>query len=232
MFVTQSDFNLTPYNLENLPEDGTFDDFINAQEELYLRPLLGNLFYDALALGVEDLPDAWEESDEGYAVDDEVSFENKIWKSLIADNTQPVVEGANWEEQVNVSRTRWLVLMNGVNYVYNNKTYKWFGMKKMVVPLIYSLWVSTDTEGKKQPAIENAIVTDNWPDICQAWNKFIDYAAGIHTIGGVSTMVDSFYGYLYSVSASFEDIDLGDDTLVEYLPSNFNNPGRKNIYDF
>jgi len=235
MIVTQDDFNLIPYNLVGLPDDGTFDNFISEQEELYLRPLLGNLFYDALVAGIESLPDAYDENEE-YATDDEVYDGIVIYKSLVDANMgNAVTDATKWEVVVDADRTRWLRLIEGESYEYSDRTYKWFGLKKMVRPLIWSLWtrynVSADTaQGKAAAAIENANRADNFQSICDAWNKYVDYSCGKYCIGDVISMYDSLYGYLY-VSTSFDDLDFGTfETLLDYIQENFQSVGRMNAF--
>ena len=245
MFITQNDFDLIPFNLIGLPDDGTFNDFVAEQEEGHMRLLLGNLLYDALVLGVATLPAKYDPSEE-YAIADEVTFGSKIWVSIVNANmgNEPV-EGAYWTVVVNASRTRWLVMIDGANYTYEDKAYKWFGMVRMVKPLIYALWLEFSTSnanssGKSQPAIENANLVNSAPDICRGWNKFVDYASGRPwpknwAWDGISRadsdeMMDSLYGYLFSVSTLFADIDLDGDTLEDYLPVYFNIPKRNNVF--
>jgi hypothetical protein len=236
MFVTQDDFNLIPFNLIGLPEDGTFQDYVDAQEEERLRKLLGNIFYDAFADAVNALPDEYDATAE-YATDDEVRSGIVVWKSLVDANMSELVEGANWTATTTADQLRWLKLINGATYVFNYRTYKWYGMKALVKPLIAALWMSDNSAGmsntgKSVPNIENAVNMDAQPEICRAWNRYQELACGkcIYYPYWVSND-DSLYGYLYSVTDDFTDsVGTYYTSLIAYLSENFRNPRRMNQF--
>jgi hypothetical protein len=246
MFVVQDDFNLIPFNLIGLPEDGTFQDYIDAQEEERLRKLLGNIFYDVFAAAVTALPDEYDSATE-YVTDDEVRSGIVVWKSLVDANVgQTLEEGVYWTDVTTADQLRWLKLIEGQNYVYSNRVQKWYGMKAMVKPLIASLWMADNSAGmsntgKSVPNIENAVNMDAQPEISRAWNRYQLLACGAPLFtfypnrypyyNGYLSNYDSLYGYLYSVSDDFVDVveDYFPD-LISYMSENFHNPGRMNQF--
>lgn len=229
MFVTQSDFDLIPYNLVNLPDDETFVDFINEQEEEHLRLLLGNLFYDALVVGIDSLPDLYVVTTE-YAINDEVRSGIVMYKSLVGANMgEALTDITKWEVVVDADRARWLKLLVGENYVYNDRTSKWVGMVKLVKPLIYSLWINpthASVAGRVVTNVENANVVDPAQDICRGWNAYHKIACGVGNKW--LDQENTLYGYLISVSANFAE--LNGDTLESYLYKYFTNPKSLNVF--
>ncbi len=232
MFVVAQDFYLKPFNLVNLPEDGTFDDYVSENEERILRDLLGNYLYDLLVDAFNILPSLYDE-DVTYVINDEVTYKSVIWKSLQVDNLNNVpVEGANWTAVID-SRTKWAEVIYGGVYVYETTNYKWSGMKAMVKPLIFSLWLgdnasNTNSSGVTVPRIENAERINPDQLICRGWNLFIDLACGKYKHSELSVS-DSLFGYLYSNAADFDSLFV-DETCKSYLERYYTNLGRKNIF--
>lgn len=54
MFVQPTDFDLAPYNIPHVAENGAMPDYIDQEEEERLRKILGNALYEALIAGLPD----------------------------------------------------------------------------------------------------------------------------------------------------------------------------------
>lgn len=240
MFVVASDFASLEFQLPGLTGEGainTFPDFVTKQEEKELRKLLGNLFYDALADGINDLPAAWVQkiTPNGYAINATVLYQSAVWKSLTADNIAVVVEGINWTKVVNLTVDRWIALNEGAEYKISGdrRTFKWVGMTQMVVPMIYSLWLrfsarQTTTQGVVTSTKENSSVVSSAEEIARGWNEYHKLSTW-----NCRSHEDTLYGYLISNSADFDDLitDGSYDDFNAYLLNEFSSPGRLNIFD-
>lgn len=136
MFVTAEDFEIPPYSIPNLADpqdetasDGTFEDFVEEQEELELRMLLGDTLYEEFVTNIEST-DEW-----------------------------------------------WAKLRDGGSYTYNEKSYKWKGMKDMLVPYIWFMWMRW-LETKKTQEGASLAVTENGErvslarELCFAYNEY------------------------------------------------------------
>lgn len=240
MFVVAGDFNQVPYNLPDVEESNSFADFVSEQEEQYLRPLFGNLFYDALVSALNAMPATWVQPVDpahGYDTDSLVVFGNSIWKSLIDDNDNPVVEGIDWT--VEDEDNRWLVFKSGANYSAQGRAFIWKGMKAMVKPLIYSLWSNDSASIQTSlaviiPTTENSEVVSPGTMTTKAWNTWHDIAVGVNNNEFARSETDSCYGYLVSVAASFNDLVTGYsayDNFAAYLHREYKSPGRVNVFD-
>lgn len=141
MFVTSANFNLLPYNLQNVEGNADFALFITQEEQRILIETFGRWFYDAFILGVEALPDAWDDATE-YDEDDEVSYNGKVWISLTDVNLDNAPEeGVFWTEVT--EKTRWLFLRDGGYYeASNGKQQYWEGMALALTPAIYYAWLA------------------------------------------------------------------------------------------
>jgi len=88
MFVIADDFDVLPFNLPNLKDENGdtiegFDAFVVEQEELALRAILGDVFYEAFVLGLAaPSPDQrWLDLKNGKDYDDQ---DNKLrkWRGM------------------------------------------------------------------------------------------------------------------------------------------------------
>jgi len=200
MFVISSDFDVPPFNLPSLGSNNSFGDFVDNVERGVLKKLLGMIFYNQLVAGMVD---TWL-STTTYGNGDTVAVGNDVWTSLQSSNlNQPVQEGAWWtltrEDDI------WLTLINGAEYEYNNVTYEWVGMKKMLVPYVWYRWVK-DTQygyqsdiGEVQPDIENGQVINPGVRLSTAYNLFSKIA------GGKYCRENTMYGFLQANRDDYED---------------------------
>lgn len=246
MFVVAQDFNRLPFNLAGLDDlsPNVFDDFVTYHEEEQLRKLLGNLFYDALAEGFKSLPSVYE-SGLTYSVNDKVVYVNgnvaDIYKSLANTNTFLPTDASKWEKQ---PFDRWARLVYGDEYLYYTRPQKWYGFNRLVVPLIYSLWVKFTYNNQTSSGVvtlspENSVVVSPAQRIARAWNKYANLCAGdLPNIVDLNYPVwpeleNSLFGYLYMTSGNFDDLVsniAGFGSFRAYLAYSFNYPGKTNVF--
>lgn len=222
MFVISSNFETPPYNIPNLDKVvNTFSDYVDQLEEEALLRLLGRQLYKSFIDGLADLPgidDEYSDSEE-YADGDQVFSGADVWESLVDDNIgQPLVEGANWTlvEEDN----KWLKLRDGAEYDYGSKTWKWNGLVKLLIPFIYSRWVTDNADSISGsgavvvPSNENSTLISPSMRIVRAHN---DYAEKVGVVRGRSyyrNMYESGRSYNFSDCYSYED------TLYGFLVAN------------
>lgn len=242
MFTTIEDYNAIPYNLTNLkgPEslEAEFNQFITDNEENTLRKLFGSLFWNAFKAGVAALPETFS-TETAYLTGVSVTYGANIFTALVDvpdTNVAVPVNGGTWAIQ---PASRWLVLREGATYTYNYREYNWVGMRKLCVPLIYSLWVESVTDNPSGAGIvtldtENASVTSPAIRIARGANLFAQFAGGDRGSNGWEYVDDTLYGYLFTNSTVFDDlvasIPIYSSFLV-YLSQEFCNPGGRNIFD-
>lgn len=239
MFVVAADFDTPPFNLPSLDTVvNTFPDFVEEQEASELSKVFGNLFYDAFIAGLALLPADWVQTvtPNGYDINDLVVSGSDIYKSLAADNVALVSDAAKWEIQpVN----RWLKLKIGAAYSYQNYPYKWVGMKDLVKPMIYSLWIRTQQKrftgtGAVVDSNENSENVSAGDFIVDGWNTYCRVAQGWTRGGwGAMSVKDCLYGYLYVNASTFNDLVSGTaySDFLGYLLREFCPPHRQNVFD-
>lgn len=243
MFTTIEDYNAIPYNLTNLKGaeslEAEFNQFITDNEENTLRKLFGSLFWNAFKAGVKALPGTFA-TETAYLTGVSVTYGASIFTALVDvpdTNIVAPVDGVTWAIQpVN----RWLVLREGATYTYNYKEFNWVGMRALCVALIYSLWVESVTDNPSGAGIvtldtENASVTSPAIRIARGVNLFAQLAGG-DRMGNCRWYYvdDTLYGYLYTNSATFDDLVAGIpiySNFMVYLAQEFCNPGGRNIFD-
>lgn len=243
MFVTDADFNLLPFNLTGLDQlsAGTFQSFVDYYEEENLRRLFGNRFYDAFVAGLNDLPAVYDVA-HTYALDDLVVSGADIYKSVDDDNTgNPVTDAGWWEKQPD---NRWLKLREGDNYLYYGRIQKWYGMKRLVVPLIYALWTKFTYDNQTSRGVvvadnENSVTVSSAVRIMRAMNKYADYCAGSwpNVVSWYNViwpeLENSLFGYLYMDAANWDDLfvdDIAYGSMRAYLAYSFVYPGKTNVF--
>jgi hypothetical protein len=230
MFVATQDFDQLPFNLSGLSDlsAGVFDSFVSYNEEEKLRDLLGSLFYDALVAGFNSLPALYQSGT--YPIDDLVIYvaDNKadIYKSLENSNTALPTDATKWEKQ---PLNRWARLVYGDTYLYDDRLKKWYGMNRMVVPLIYSLWTKYTFDNQTGSGIvvaakENAtVISPNRRIIC-GWNKFAELA------GSHCEVQNTLYGFLYYSEYFNVDVAASYNDMSSYLSYEFCSPGYMNNF--
>lgn len=277
MFVVASDFNRSPFQIVGLDEltqtvpgvPGTFDDFVAYHEEEKMRLLLGNLFYDAFVTGLKSLPGFGTtlglfNNNNSYSVGSycvyvsqnfaNASINNQaiLYQSLTNSNlgNQPDISPSSWQAQ---PYNRWVALMWGDNYYYYGRPQKWYGMNRLVVPMIHALWLkwnyySLSKSGMVVPSNENSDVVSPSALIRFSWNKFARLCAGdFPSVFDADWLVfpeleNSLYGYLYlntvdkmnnASNTIYEDLIVGIPGFTSfraYLAYSFNYPGKSNEF--
>jgi hypothetical protein len=230
MFVATQDFDQLPFNLSGLSDlsAGVFDSFVSYNEEEKLRDLLGGLFYDALVAGFNELPALYQSGT--YPIDELVIYvaDNKadIYKSLENSNTSLPTDATKWEKQ---PLNRWARLVYGDTYLYDDRLKKWYGMNRMVVPLIYSLWTKYTFDNQTGSGIvvaakENATVISPNRRIIRGWNKFAELA------GSHCEVQNTLYGFLYYSEYFNDDVAASYHDMSSYLSYEFCSPGYMNNF--
>lgn len=245
MFVVAEDFNRLPFNISGLNDlsPNVFDDFVSYHEEEQLRKLFGNLFYDSFVDGLVGLPGEYASGT--YAIDQLVVYVDgnvaDIYKSLANSNTALPTDASKWEKQ---PLNRWVRLKFGDEYLYYNRPQKWYGMKRLVVPLIYSLWIkwtydNQTANGLVVTANENSTTVSPANRIARAWNKYAELCAkDFPNVVNPDYLVwpeleNSLFGYLYLNSDRFDDLVVnysGFNTFRAYLAYSFQYPGKTNVF--
>jgi len=232
MFVTAQDFNVLPYRLPSLATGAAeeFQNFIDAEEEMYLREVLGDNLYDAFISGLNGLPGLWV-STVATVINQQYVYGNDVWKALTVQTGTVPVEGSDWE--LIEANNRWLLLKNGSTYLANGKYYRWYGMVKTLKALIYSRWTEYNVfqqtvNGTVTPKTENNIPFDPGTLICRAWNDWSE------KVGGVCNQVNTLYGYLYYTnfaSGTFDDtFDSTFQDFNDYLAYEFGEQPKRNTF--
>lgn len=234
MFVIAGDFDLQPYNLPNLDQvESNFQSFIDEREEYELSKAFGVTLWEALKAGMNALPADWA-AETAFVIGNLTVYGNKIYKALV-DNTNivPTSDPVTWEEQPD---DRWLLLREGGTYKLenDNTTFKWIGMKQLVKPMIYSLWLRYDVDnqvtgiGNVKGKAENSTVVSPNVRICDAWNA---YAYNVlNATCWIRPTLGDLYGYLVANESAFLS-DVPDYTsMEEYLFEQTITPKRQNPF--
>lgn len=243
MFVVSADFNRLPFNISGIAKVGQtdFSDFVNYYEEKKLRELLGNKFYDAMVTGVTALPPVYDAA-HAYNLNDLVTSGGDIYKSLQAVNTGHLVTDVVWWAVQPVNR--WLRLREGDGYLYYNRPQKWYGMKRLVTPLIYSLWTKYTYDNQTAQGVvvsknENSVTVSPAVRIARAMNEYARLCAGDwpNVVSWENViwpeLENSLFGYLYMSPDTWDDLFVGDvgfGSLRAYLAYSFQYPGKTNVF--
>lgn len=236
MFVTPQDFIDLPYNLPKMTETATItamNKFITRNEKSELRLVLGTTFYNALVAGVNNLPAVY--AAQSYMTGATVLYGSDIYISLVDNNNVvPGTDVLKWQPQPS---NRWAKLLVGEDYEdINSAEENWCGMKELVKPLIYGLWLrdSIDTSvqgsGVIQQTSENATNVTSAIRFSDALQVYSDKVGKIE-----NCEEDTLYNYLYTKSTDFDDIvqniSLVNGSFKSYLNYYFQNPGFVNDFD-
>lgn len=127
----------------------------------------------------------------------------------------------------------WIALRDGADYLYKGKTYEWVGMKKMLIPYIYSMWLRDTYDahtgiGVVQGKAENSKVINPGKRIARAYNKFS------HIVGNTCDKKNTLFGYLQITGSSgtFDGtFDDSFDTFQMYFDYVFHDPGLMNTHN-
>lgn len=128
------------------------------------------------------------------ALDDEEAFES--WAGPKEDEVLPTILGHKLFDLYTAGilldpiAERWTKLLDGSTYIADGATLKYPGLRKLLVPYIYSEYVRdhwSEFTGRSviMPMHENSVVLNPGAEICKGYNAFVK-------------MVNQyFYGYLY-----------------------------------
>jgi len=111
-------------------------------------------------------------------------------------------------------------LRDGNTYDYSGKTYRYGGLKELLVPYIYSEYIKKSHRnvaklGVNQPKVENSTVVDPIHDIVSNYNEFVRLL-GTSYFG--YNAVDTFYGFYWANRTDYADLCF--DEQCELLPIN------------
>jgi hypothetical protein len=121
-------------------------------------------------------------------------------------------------------------LRDGVDYEFKEKTYEWVGVKKLLIPYIYSMWLRDTYDQHSGIGIvlkkgENSHVINPRKRIARAFNKYSEIA------GDECNKQNTLYGFL-SVAGDGGGFDNFFDDFFEkfgqYLDFSFKAPGTMN----
>lgn len=95
---------------------------------------------------------------------------------------------------------KWLELRDGVEYEHCKIDYEWVGMRKLLIPYIFAMWLrdnfdNYDENGVTLPKVENAEPVDPALRIVTAWNKFYKMAGEGYGLCDYN-FKNSLYGFL------------------------------------
>lgn len=216
MFVALTDFNVSPYSLPNLTA-GNFDAFRDQEEEVILRMVLGDALYGEFIAGLA--PD-WA-STVNYGLNALVASGNDVYKSLQVANLNHLVSDGAWWVLVTAS-DKWLLLKKGNSYVYLGETYRYSGLKPLLLPYIYSRWTEVKSSrnsgiGVVKAKAENSDVIYAGDDVATSWNAFARLV-GVAQYGDTFQPLDTLAGFLYA-------------NKVIYPDWRYKSPGRKSIFN-
>jgi len=230
MFLTASNFNVLPYLLPSMTTGKAeeFQSFIDAEEEVYLKEVLGDNLYDAFISG---LPEYTYSATVATVIGRQYAYGNDVWEAVTVTTGTLPVAGSDWT--LIETGNRWLLLKNGNTYTVDGKYYRWAGMVKALTALIYSRWIEYNASqytvnGFVTPKTENNIPSDPGTMICRAWNDWSK------KVGGVCEIYNTLYGYLYYTNLSagtFDDtFDSTFDSFVDYLAYEFIEQPTRNTF--
>lgn len=179
MFTTAADFEIPPYAIPNIdtpetPDDDTFQDFVDEQEEAELRCLLGDVLYDQFIAGLAVLP----------AEDIEV---------------------------------KWIRLRDGYTYSYGGKTRTYKGLRKLLKPYIWFMWMREE-EIKKTAAGGSLAVAENSERVSLARELargYNEYASLSGFVFCDKDEVNTLYGFLKAGVVDYPD--WSDCSEIEYM---------------
>lgn len=234
MFVTAQDFETPPFVLTDLEHNDSFSDFVAEREEYWLSKILGRLFFDALKLGIESLPESYDDTAD-YDTNEEVTYNGKVWKSLV-DNNPDDPSTPNWEEVA--TKTRWLVLRDGASYRYNQRKLRFVGFNKACRALVHSLWLADlatkiSGSGVVSPKSENSEGYPVADRVVASWNEFVDNVVGEFReefCEDEPNERNSLYGYLLSTPTTYDDVvdDEDYEDFENYVRLEIEHPGWQN----
>lgn len=123
---------------------------------------------------------------------------------------------------------RWKDLRDGVIYSSDIYTYKWIGMKKLLVPYLHAMWIRATFEtpgmlGVVRQKAENATVVNPSRIIVEGYNTFS------RNVGNKYQLKDTLYGFLYYSEDTYLDSIGGFDLMSAYLCKQTVWPDRMNV---
>jgi hypothetical protein len=169
--------------------------------------------------------------------------EEEVLRFLLGDDIYDAFKaGVNGVDEDDIAQ-RWKDLRDGASYTYLGRSYRYTGLKKLLIPYFYSEWVNDHWKpfsgiGVVTPKGENATVKYPLQNIMNSWNEFCFLAGssiaivgrshfhhGHHFYHRRSNYYGTLYGYLMA-SSQYDDL-LYEMDIDAYLTSFCNLPAFK-----
>jgi hypothetical protein len=153
--------------------------------------------------------------------------EEEVLRSVLGDILFEAFKAGIQETGEGKPDQRWKDIRDGAMYDNGVYTYKWHGLKKLLVPNIHAMWVRDTMQyhtmlGTVQSKAENGKVVNPSRIIVQGYNEFARIAGSSHELQG------TLYGFLYYSDDTYLDVLAGYDSIQHYLRKHFQCPGRMN----
>lgn len=112
---------------------------------------------------------------------------------------------------------KWAKLDTGENYERNGKTYIWRGMKYLLKPALWSMWLTHNygTPGLGGMVVqdaENSQVVNPALWACDSWNEYVKRVGLVKSIryykGFLTNYENTLYGYMEAKSTTYADGNL------------------------
>ncbi len=98
---------------------------------------------------------------------------------------------------------KWIDLLDGAKYTYNGIKYEWVGMRKLLTPFIFAMWLRDNYDNYSETGVsvgkvENAEMIGPQLRIVTAWNKGYEMAGSgkKYESSKVFNHKNSLYGFL------------------------------------
>lgn len=215
------DFNIPPFDLPSQEDDTTFPLFLVDNQEVLLRNLLGDLLYEAFDEAITNMPLPWD-AETAYTVGLTVTAGNNIYSALSDSTGIPVTNDAVWA--LTEENNRWLALLNGTTFLYNNRMYKWKGCKSMLIGWHIAKWLEYQNDaqtsiGTVLPEAENSVVTSPVYRIKRGYNS-------------ASYLSKNLLSYIYYSDQLYYDVVQEEySNIGSYITSKFKPLGKVNEFD-
>lgn len=124
-------------------------------------------------------------------------------------------------ESSGTPEAKWIAFVDGAEYTFNSKVYKWCGLRKLLIPAIYAEWLGDTFDKLTNIGVginnkDNFTVISPATRIGRAWNIYSELC------GASYWQENSLYGYLEANKDDFSD----------YWDGYFNQyPGSRNVFD-
>lgn len=123
--------------------------------------------------------------------------------------------GGNAVPEINIEQ-RWKDLRDGLLYVYKVKTYRYFGIKKILKGYIYAHW--TKYQAENNSGIGSTISKSENSEVVQPLNQFVyGYNDYVKYLGSFNKRKNTLYGYLSESLEIYMDVLPNYSNIKNYL---------------